>query len=147
MHFIVDGYNLLYALPRLPTGTLENKRSALLRWLNQERPQGRNPLTVIFDSRAEGGEHQQRGETEVLFTSRESADDWIIRFVRRTPSPRAVTVVTNDLGLRAMIRGTGAKWMSADAFVQAKRSGSPSTKAHPSIDHDTITDELRKKWL
>ena len=119
LHYLIDGYNLLRA-PRIPPGTWQKKREALLKLLSSRRPYGRNQATVIFDSRQGGGERQARGRVEVLFAPG-SADDWIIEQVREVRNRRVVVVVSDDQGLRRMIRGTGTRWLSCAAFMGSAR--------------------------
>ena len=144
-HYLIDGYNVLYAFPKMPPGTWEARRSALLLWLTKERPYGRNRATVVFDSRQGSGNWTRRGEIEVVYTAGETADEWISAMTRSAKNPRALVVVSNDKGIRDLVRGTGAKWMSAESFIQKKPSRpSPSTEPLPP---DDITKEFEDRWL
>src|SRR5437870_2653600 len=80
LHYLVDGYNLLYALPDIPPGPWPKKREIFLKFLEVSKPQGRNRLTVVFDSREGGGTKEMHGTLEVVYTAGESADDWLIKF-------------------------------------------------------------------
>src|ERR1700687_3943000 len=112
-HFLIDGYNLLYALPHLPPGSWPEKRRQLLTFLTARRPQGKNPATVVFDSREGLGDQFKDKDLTVVFTAGETADDWISAHVRQAANPRALIVVSNDKGVRALVRGTGARFQSA----------------------------------
>ena len=125
LHYLIDGYNVLFALPQMPRGTWLEKRLGLLLWITQIRPQGNNAASVIFDNRQGWGNTEHYHGIEVIYTSGETADDWIIRKVRETGNARILVVVSNDKGIQRMIRGTGAKWMSADAFVTETRAQHP----------------------
>jgi predicted RNA-binding protein with PIN domain len=145
-HYVVDGYNLLYALPEMPAGSWEDKRNSLLKSLLDRRPHGANRLTVVFDSREGFGNREMHQTIEVIFTAGETADEWITAFVRKTPQPRSVIVVTDDKGLQRMIRGTGAKSLGAKEFW----SRVPTARSQPSPPTEElkdITEELKKKWL
>ncbi len=37
-HYFIDGYNLLFALPEMPSGAWMDKRQKLLRWLIDSLP-------------------------------------------------------------------------------------------------------------
>jgi predicted RNA-binding protein with PIN domain len=145
-HYLLDGYNLLYALPEMPAGSWEAKRTALLQKLAREKPQGNNRVTVVFDSREGSGSHSRIGTIEVAYTAGETADDWISLFVRRAVNPRVLIVVTDDQGLRRLIRGTGAKGLGSREFWGKARKPLPP-ESPPLINTDSITEELRKKWL
>jgi predicted RNA-binding protein with PIN domain len=145
LHYLLDGYNLLYALPEMPRGTWPEKRDALLRRLAQEGSQGANRVTVVFDSREGLGDRARVSGMDVIFTAAETADDWITRYVREVPQPRTLVVVTDDKGLWHMVRGTGAKVMTTADFWKSRRRERSSPR--DSGLHDSITDEMKKKWL
>ena len=148
LHYLIDGYNVLYALPEMPAGTLEKKREALLRQLSDQMPFGKNQATVIFDSREGSGSQVRQGGITVAYTSGETADDWIVAHVREAANARLFVVVTDDQGLRHLLRGTGAKCLGTkDFWRQAKTSPTPPSRPDSDIDSDSITDELKKKWL
>jgi predicted RNA-binding protein with PIN domain len=148
--YIIDGYNLIYAWPDIPSGTWQDKRAYLLSFLKTKAPQGRNLVTVVFDSRMGLGDRSQEQDITVVFTAGETADDWISAQVRQSSHPRSLVVVTNDKGLQALVRGTGAKILSASDFLKPSASRKPEkgvSQSHPPADSQDITDELKKKWL
>lgn len=148
--YLVDAYNLLYAWPEIPAGSLETKREFIMRWLQDHRPQGRNAVILVFDSREGSGNRYSTKDMQVVFTAGETADDWISAHVRAGKKGASSIVITNDQGLRRMIRGTGAKWMSCDEFLAREK-----TEAHtpPKRDNprdrelDQITKDLMNEWL
>ena len=154
LHYLIDGYNLLYAMPQLPGGTWQEKRTQLLEWLLKDRPYGRNVVTVVFDNKKGMGGSDTFAELGIVFTDHETADEWISRRVRQTLNPRVMVVVTDDMGLRRQIQGTGAKWMGATEFTTVSQamtaapapSAAQMRKENPPAN-DTITQEFRKKWL
>jgi len=146
-HYLIDGYNLLFALPELPSGAWMEKRQSLLVWLNHVRPHGRNTATLVFDSREGLGNREQHGDVEVVYTAGETADDWIIKHVRKTSTPRGAVVVTDDQGIRHMIKGTGARWLSAHDFIASTSNPVKKKSANRSHEFDQITEELKRNWL
>ena len=150
LHYLIDGYNVIYAWPEIPPGAWQLKREFLLRFLKSQKPHGNNAVTVVFDSREGSGSQSSDGGISVVYTAGETADDWISNKVRGTANPRTLVVVSNDKGIRNLIRGTGAKFQSATEFLQTSRSSStPKNKrseAPPAVADD-ITEEFKKKWL
>ncbi len=149
-HYLIDGYNLIYAWPEIPTGNWQAKRQFLLDFLKKRRPHGNNALTVVFDSREGSGNQKRENDITVVYTAGGTADDWISDQVRREPNPRSIVVVSNDKGLQHLVRGTGARILSADQFL--KTSSSPRPRKGPVNDTppeaaEKITEELEKKWL
>lgn len=148
LHYLIDGYNLLYALPEMPPGTWLEKRQQLLQWLVGVRPMGQNAATVVFDNRQGWGNQDHYQGMAIVYTSGETADDWISNKVRETKNPRILIVVSNDKGIQRMIKGTGAKWLSAHDFLaSAKMPKKRASRELPTGDRDLITDELRQRWL
>ena len=146
--YLIDGYNLLYALPEMPAGSWQQKREHLLVLLKQRRPQGNNPITVVFDSRDGMGDQMQEKDLTVIFTAGETADDRISAMVRKAPNPRILVVVSNDLGIRTLVRGTGAKFLSATDFLKAAPTpAKPNRTSRSSEQAEEITEEFKKKWL
>jgi predicted RNA-binding protein with PIN domain len=149
LHYLIDGYNLLFALPQMPPGTWLEKRAGLLLWLTQVRPQGQNDATVVFDNRQGWGNQENYHGMSIVYTSGETADDWISNKVREIKNPRILVVVSNDKGIQRMIKGTGAKWLSAHDFLASVKTHRPPT-AHqdiPAGDRALITDEFKQRWL
>lgn len=146
LRYLIDGYNLLYALPVMPQGNWEDKRTTLLDTLLTQQPYGKNKCSIVFDSRQGTGERTAHGVLEVIFTAGETADDWIIHHVRDAANPRTLVVVTDDQSLRRMIRGTGAKWLPTEEFMKRSKMATPPPMNERTYD-TTITEELKKKWL
>jgi predicted RNA-binding protein with PIN domain len=148
VHYVIDGYNLLFALPEIPAGSWPEKRAELLDYLERRRPHGPNPATIVFDSRQGLGVTLQHHTLRVVFTAGETADDYISAWVRRASHPRMQVVVSNDQGIRTLIKGTGARFMSTDEFlkkaskVRGVRGPAPETP-----DAKDITEEFKKRWL
>ncbi len=77
-------------------------------------------MTVVFDP---GGafalpETRRHGGVEVVFAPHgSSADQVIVRRVRRSRDPAGITVVTSDRELASEARNYGAKVKSAEAFA------------------------------
>src|SRR5262245_48116922 len=107
-HYLIDGYNLIYAFPEIPAGTWEEKRAYLLTYLNKHRPQGNNPVTVVYDSREGLGSREQIKSIAVIFTAGRTADEKLGEMVREAAKPRTLIVVSNDKGIHTLVRGTGA---------------------------------------
>jgi predicted RNA-binding protein with PIN domain len=88
-------------------------------------------------------------QIQIVFTSGETADQWISDRVRQSPHPQSLVVVSNDLGIRFDIRGTGARFLTADQFLKGPKpaaSRSPTTESQPPAAEE-ITEEFKKKWL
>ena len=112
IRWILDGYNVMYALRFLPTeGTLE---------LARDRFASFGDITIVFDAR---GSHERESECpsaiRVIYgTEPMDADGTILTLIRQAkPSERSrLTVVTRDLLLRDRIFSYGSAVISPEAF-------------------------------
>ncbi len=107
MHYLIDGYNLLYQVGVLagragPSG-LEKARRALLGRLSAHFGAEAANVTVIFDAARAPPTASDTMEYEgvrVHFTRHELADDRIEELIRRAAAPKDLTVVSNDRRIR-----------------------------------------------
>jgi YacP-like NYN domain len=131
---------------------LEEGRRGLLRWIDQERPQGsvNNQVTVVFDGHPDhfGGAHQ--GEIRVIFSDGCSADDKIKLMVEEDPACKNCVVVSDDKDIFLYARSLGAKVMSVTAFTGKGTipKGQKSDGKYISLSHqEKINKEFFQKWL
>ena len=118
IRWILDGYNVMYALRFLPTeGTLELARDRFMVWV---RSLAIGDVTVVFDAR---GSRERESEcpsvVRVIYgTEPMDADGTILALIRQTKlSERSrLTVVTRDLLLRDRIFSYGSVVISPEAF-------------------------------
>lgn len=119
IRWILDGYNVMYALRFLPTDeTLELARDRFVAWVRGFASFG--DITIVFDAR---GSHERESECpsaiRVIYgTEPLDADGTILALIRQTkPSERSrLTVVTRDLLLRDRIFSYGSMVVSPEAF-------------------------------
>jgi predicted RNA-binding protein with PIN domain len=105
MLYLIDGYNLLYAmgvlLPRR-TGplVLEHARRRLLSLLGDRYGPQAGTVTVVFDARkappGAPAELDYEGLHVAFAVNQEEADDLIEQLIRRASAPRQLTVVSDD---------------------------------------------------
>jgi uncharacterized protein len=154
MRVVIDGYNMLYAIgrltPRLPRTALEGARRWLLEQLRARHAPGAD-VTVVFDGgtgrHGHGGRDDQLG-FRVLFSHRESADDVIEGLIAADPSPRALTVVSNDHRLQQAARRRGCDVLGCLDYYEQDRL-TPPTKpaAEPPIKPESSSPEDVERYL
>jgi len=156
--YLLDGYNIIKCRDELADLPLQNGREALIGILRSRRPQGspRNKVMVVFDGQADVWGPSPAGEFRCVFTSGETADDYIKRFVELSPDPRRVIVVTNDREIIAYIRKLGAEGCSVERFLSAgtgplfRKNFSASSGTEDQISRGVqheITQELEDLWI
>ena len=146
-HFIIDGYNLTRGIEPFSRSRPHEERAVLFDFLLKRRPQGNNPVTLVFDgSPGRGAEDPSAGAFRVIFSGDSTADDWIKRLVDHEGNPRNLVVVTADKTLARWVRGAGARVVPPLEFVRQGRA--PNRKSSPEKEFDEeITEELKSLWL
>lgn len=162
LHFVLDGYNLVKQDAHLAVLKLEAGRNGLLKLIESRELQGSktNTVTIVFDGQLGASSERHESGIEVVFTSFETADDWIKRFVEEDKNPKRIVVVTDDreirhyvralgaalMGTREFLEGRGSRRREADAARKLKRPQSDKKEISSVVEHK-ITTEFSKLWL
>ncbi|MBI3126442.1 MAG: NYN domain-containing protein [Candidatus Tectomicrobia bacterium] len=140
MKLLIDGYNLIPAIPelgRLLRRDLEAGREALLGRLRAYRRAAREPLsiTVAFDGKGGAGAGPGGGGIRVLFSRNETADELILRLLRG--EMKGAVLVTSDRALGAAAQGqAGAVLRSGEFAGRLERAQAPASSAEPWMDEE-----------
>ena len=119
MHYLIDGYNLLFRVLK-PGDSLHDQRKIITTELEKKLRAIGFDATLIFDShyREDEGSRGHLNALEIVFTAHEeSADAYILRFLKDSPKPQNYTVVTSDKTLARLCRLRLAKTESIDDFM------------------------------
>jgi predicted RNA-binding protein with PIN domain len=119
---VVDGYNLIHAMPelaRLVGNDLERARDGLVAKLAVYRSGRSVRVTVVFDGRGTAGQQTRPpGGIEVVFSrAPQTADTKIKNMISLEKSPRSWTVVTSDNCIVRYARDYGAKTIPSAEFA------------------------------
>lgn len=162
LHYLLDGYNIIYRMPGEMTGKLEEQRLKLIRYLEARHLQGseRNQLTIVFDGKFGFFGQQDSYSVRVVFSQDETADDLIKEIVASSPAPKSIVVVTDDRPVQFAVKALGAQIKSVDDFMQftvSKSSGKHAKVKKPAagtgkkpISHTLeakINAEFEQIWL
>ena len=132
MHLIIDGYNVMHALPVGKDWPGKESRDRRAFFVERVRTYlgARNHLaTLVFDG-AKGGEdmggHETHGRLEVRYSRRgEEADEVIKRMLEESGNPREVLVVSSDKGISGFVRSMGASTAGAHELVRRLMPDNP----------------------
>jgi predicted RNA-binding protein with PIN domain len=158
MPFLIDGYNLLYALGRL---TPRSRRAALggaRRWLLDRLRRGHGPdadVTVVFDGStapADVPAHEQHGRVRFEFSTGQTADDLIEDRIAADRAPGQLSVVSDDHRIRQAARRRGCAVLGCldyyEQFLDARRPDAPPAPApEPGDKPDRPSPEEMQHWL
>ncbi len=119
MHYLVDGYNLLFRF--LKANPLEKTRQAMIEELNTAVSELNLSVTLVFD----GGKdslpptlrHHFKAIELIYTTGDASADHYILETVQEAHQPKNLTIITNDRELSSRCKREGAAILPIDTFI------------------------------
>jgi len=157
LHYLLDGYNILKQISAFNDLSLQDGRCALIRWIENARPQGsvNNTVTVIFDGNPDFFGAAPQGDTRVIFYDG-SADDKIKLMVEEDPKRGSCVVVSDDKEIVLYARALGARSMGVRAFTSKpgmRDRGCPNMRQDPGGKYislsrqEKINKEMSLIWL
>jgi predicted RNA-binding protein with PIN domain len=156
MHYIVDGYNLLFYLFGSSSSDFQAQRQSLIQSMNTKIEYLGLNVTLVFDSHLSPGEGSRSHyhHLEVLFTPEGvTADDFIISNLKLSRDASKKVLITNDKELAQRARHLLASTQNIDYFLNwldkrysnIKRGKSkPLVKFKSSIEENPNTKILSK---
>ncbi len=120
MHYLIDGYNWIFRILRAGNDLIE-QRTKMVRELNEKAQYLDLNMTIVFDAHHQGGElHKSHFKhVEIVFTAAgETADDYILHYLKHCRLPDECTVVTSDKKLAWQARRRSAKTEEISPFLQ-----------------------------
>lgn len=132
MPFLIDGHNLIAALPDLRLDDPHDEVWLVLRLRLWAAREGRKAV-VVFDRGLPGGRSRELSGSgvEVVFASQvcSTADAVIGERLRRLRNPGGWTVVTSDREVQAAARAVGAQVMPSPTFAAQMTPPTPPETA------------------
>ncbi len=151
MHWLIDGHNLIGAMPGLNLSDAHDE-DKLLEYLRRYRARSGHKLTVIFDAGIayHPVTKQKSGGITVQFAPRgKTADQVIIRRLRTVKNPQAVKVVTSDRQIQQAAGEQRVRVVSAQEFAVLLQQ-SPQNRGQPAlgskVENYPSTAEV-EEWL
>ena len=158
---ILDGYNVIHAVPELAhqlDRSLQSARDALVNFCQAYHARrGSGQMYIVFDGQQDQGlgfSGQSQQGVSILFTQKpEEADQRILSVIEAQRGRSQCVVVSNDNEVANNARAFGARIMSAQEFyAKARQVATPGTQTPTSTgkkqlsprDAQYITDEYRK---
>lgn len=120
MHYFIDGYNLLFYLFGNSFQDFKSLRERLVEELNIEIEFLALDVTIVFDSHLSPGEGSRSHyrHLEIVFTPEGiTADDLIIKKIKKIKDPTKEVVVTNDRELAFRARDHLANTQGVEQFL------------------------------
>ncbi|MEE9295170.1 MAG: NYN domain-containing protein [Phycisphaerae bacterium] len=153
MHVIIDGNNLLYAMHEhapVPHVGRETLFRAVDRWARTHQ----NKVTLVFDGpkpRTGLAQQMTSSRVNVQFSAPETADDVIIRKIKKASHPTTIRVVTSDSVISHAARYRRCAHTKCAAFVAelfpADRADQPQPLAAPEEKPANLSPDDVNHWL
>lgn len=127
MHYFIDGYNLLLRME--DAEVLRVTRERFIRKFAERIELRGWTVSLVFDAAFSllGGSRSHINNLEVIFTDKgETADSYILDYLRRAKRPCQITVVTSDKALAKKARFYKAYTESVESFI--KKMNTPKAK-------------------
>lgn len=152
MHYLIDGHNLIAALPDISLEDPDDEIKLLLLLKSWAVARHKREVTVIFDGGLPGG-YQQRLSTSrinVIFAREgQTADTLLIRRIKKAPNPPEYTLVSSDRAVQAAAAARKMAVLSSADFVQLlgeKEERPPSPKIEEAEEPSLSSEEVAE-WL
>ena len=147
MPFLIDGHNLIAALPDIDLGEPDDEAKLVLKlraWAGHER----RKATVVFDGGLPGGMSRalSGGGLEVVFAARDYtiADRIIMERLRRLRDAPNWTVVSSDHEVMDAARRAGARVLTSQEFAVRLAPAPPAPHEKPErVAPAEVTEWLR----
>jgi predicted RNA-binding protein with PIN domain len=150
MQWLIDGHNLVGQMPDLRLDD-PNDEEKLLEYLRRYRARTGHTLTVVFD--AGQGYHpaktQRRGGITIQFVSSgQTADQILVRRIRKVRNPQAVIVVTSDREVQQAAQQAGLRVVTSQEFAQQLlQPSSPPEEDEESRANIRLSPDEVDEWL
>lgn len=149
MQWLIDGHNLIGQLPNLHLDDPHDEEK-LLELLRSFRARTGDFLTVVFDPGLayRPNKIRKRGGLTIQFAPYgQTADQVIVRRLRKVKNPQAVTLVSSDQAVQQAARQARLRVMSAQEFAQILlQPASSNEEADSRADIHLSADEV-EAWL
>lgn len=137
MAFLIDGYNLMYAVGVTPVGpersAFDAARRRFLDWLSSQPALKSIPVRVVLDAQFASRDHgttTHRGLV-VTFSFNQTADDLIETLIATDRNPQRLRVVSNDHRIRGAARRGRCQVYSCEAFLDWTLANGDGEDAKP----------------
>lgn len=136
MHYLIDGYNLLFRL-LVPDNKIEAYRESLIKILLKQTEEKKMYMTVVFDAHNQktDGYRTHKGMLEIVYTDfGQTADAYILNHLE----PETI-VVTSDDHLARHVRNSGYQTISINKFIKLIRPTKANISEKPTLYlHDKL---------
>ena len=160
LQYIIDGYNVIKHPSFSSPKQIRDQRLAFVEFIRANRLCGspKNKIIIVFDGNPNvSGRDKINSGVNVVFTKKETADDYIKRLIGSEANPKNTVVVTDDKEIKFFVKSVGGLSMDVEEFIdrkeklsQARRKDAEAMALKPELNYSQIhkiNQELKKIWL
>lgn len=126
MHYLLDGYNILFTCLD-DSKDFSKTRASLISYLQKSFKSLKLSGLLVFDGFHRQDEESGRGyesPLEIMYSPKgQTADSFIVEQISLSKNPKDVKVVTNDAGLTRRARSLGAHVQKNHEFLKVLEKG------------------------
>lgn len=147
MAFLIDGYNLMYAVGVYPASAdraaFDAARRRFLDWLAGQSPLKTVPVRVVLDAQHATRDHgtTTHNGLVVTYSYNQTADDLIETLIATDKNPQRLRVVSNDNRIRLAARRGRCHVFSCEAFIDWLQAGGRGADEKPTPAPRPTTDK------
>jgi predicted RNA-binding protein with PIN domain len=151
MHYLIDGHNLIAALPGISLEDPEDEAKLVLLLKRWTAAGARRRATVIFDGGLPGGPARALSSSvvQVIFASAGNpADNLLISRIQQVRNPVEYTLISSDRAVTNVARARRMPYMTSQEFAQQiqqarQPAGTPSKSDKPELNEEDLAEWLR----
>lgn len=152
-HYIVDGYNLIYNIPRFRNfldSSLELARNALIHFMRSYLSSRKVKVTIVFDGDEVGYVEKPSPSNKwlkVIYSKPpEKADPIIKRLIKKTNNKKSLFLVSADTELIRFANQHGAQVLSPEEFYH-RTSKHPNQEQVDQKFNSQVSEAEVDEWL
>ncbi|MFC1851559.1 NYN domain-containing protein [candidate division CSSED10-310 bacterium] len=146
---IIDGFNVIYSdfqLRAMLEQNLSEAQAQFIDLIEFSFKSKKISIYIVFDGQYFSHHKRCRNISVIYSKASQTADQIIIKLVRKHTSSQSVTVVTSDQGIIHHVQSRRCKVISARAFL-SKIAGNSNQPAGDKIPEPKLSPDEVDEWL
>ena len=150
MHYLIDGHNLIAAMPGISLEDPEDEAKLVLMLRSWTAAGSRRRATIFFDGGLPGGPDRElsTGVVKVIFASAgRTADNLLISRINEARNPAEHTLVSSDRAVTSVAVARRMPHLTSQEFARRLQETRETTGAPPESDDPEVNEEELADWL
>ena len=123
MHYLIDGYNFIFAKKDTDEKDLLSERKDLISLIAKAFAKSRDSITIVFDAKHQSlfnyASFEDFEKIEIVYSPKnETADDYILELIEYCKNPKEITVITSDNYLSSRCKELRSYTKKINSFIK-----------------------------